>query len=576
MNGGDIVAKLLQSYGVRYLFTLCGGHISPIFVGAEKIGIRVIDTRHEVNAVFAADAVARLTGIPGVVAVTAGPGLTNTITAVKNAYLAQSPLIVFGGAAATLLKGRGALQDIDQISLMRPNVKWATGVSKVSEIAPVIKHAFKVAKSGVPGPVFIEIPVDVLYGEELVQEWYGKKSSENKPVNIKERVIQWYIRRHARKLFAGKDNVDFSVPMDQKMTIKAPKSSKIRKMASMIKRSKQPLMIIGSGAMMQPQKAKALADAVKTLGIPVYLSGMARGLLGTDHTLLMRHQRRKAIKSADLIILAGVPNDFRLDYGNHVGRRLLISINRSKEDLYKNKKPTLPILADPLDTLIEVSGQINWAGEEWNSTLQTLQSEREQQIDQQATETTNDINPIQAFRALDPLMSTDAIMVADGGDFVATASYTLKARHPLSWLDPGVFGTLGVGAGFALGAKLVYPDKDVWIIYGDGSAGYSLVEYDTFVRHNLPVISLIGNDACWTQIARDQVVILDSACAVDLEFSNYEKIGHAFGAEGEMVSDIPSLKNAVQNAHLKSRQGIPYIINARIGKTDFRKGSISI
>ena len=201
MNGGEIIAKVLQNHGVKYLFTLCGGHISPIFVSAQNIGIRVIDTRHEVNAVFAADAVARLTGIPGVAAVTAGPGLTNTITAIKNAYLAQSPLVLLGGGAATILKGRGSLQDIDQMSLMKPVVKWAARITKVKEIIPTLERAFAVAQEGVPGPVFIECPIDTLYNEELVREWYGAKSKDVPPRNIQERVVQWYINRHAKKIF---------------------------------------------------------------------------------------------------------------------------------------------------------------------------------------------------------------------------------------------------------------------------------------------------------------------------------------------------------------------------------------
>ena len=186
------------------------------------------------------------------------------------------------------------------------------------------------------------------------------------------------------------------------------------------------------------------------------------------------------------------------------------------------------------------------------------------------------INPIKLFRELDNILDDNTILIADGGDFVATSAYTLKPRSPLSWLDPGVFGTLGVGAGFALGAKLVFPEKDVWIIYGDGSAGYSLMEYDTFVRHKIPVISLIGNDACWAQIARDQVDFLNSDCAVRLEHSDYEMIGKAFGAEGMRVENMESFVQAAKEAKAKSRNGIPYIINAIIGKSDFRKGSISM
>lgn len=576
MNGGEIIAKVLQKQGVKFLFTLCGGHISPIFVSAEKIGIRVIDTRHEVNSVFAADAVSRLTGVPGVAAVTAGPGLTNTITAIKNAYLAQSPLVLLGGAAATILKGRGSLQDIDQMSMMKPNVKWAATINKVKEIVPTLEKAFAIAKEGVPGPVFVECPIDTLYGEELVRSWYGAKSKEVPPKNFQERIVQWYINRHAENLFQGKDAINFNTPA---IKVSYPKHSagQVDKVAAKIKAASKPVMLIGSGAIMNPQTANELASAVNKLGIPVYLSGMGRGLLGKENPLQMRHHRKDAIKESDLIILAGVPNDFRLDYGNHIGGRPFISINRSREDLTKNKTPTVSILADPQEFLIALASKFQGNYAQWIENLRARDNKREVNIDEQAGATVNQgINPIKLFRELDPNLDDNTILVADGGDFVATGAYTLKARAPLSWLDPGAFGTLGVGAGFALGAKLVFPEKDVWIIYGDGSAGYSLMEYDTFVRHKLPVISMIGNDACWSQIARDQVDFLKADTAMNLAYSDYQDIGKAFGAEGVKVNDLDQLRASIVEAKTVSRKGKPYIINAIIGKTEFRKGSISV
>lgn len=575
MNGGDIIATVLQNHGVKLLFTLCGGHISPIFVGAEKLGIRVIDTRHEVTSVFAADAVSRLTGIPGVAVLTAGPGLTNTITAVKNAYLAQSPLVILGGGAATILKGRGALQDIDQIKMMQPNVKWAASISKVTEIVPVIEKAFRIAQEGVPGPVFVECPIDVLYPEEMVREWYGAKSAGTTPRNLKERLIQWYVNRHAKKIFEGKNSVNVN-RKEYSLSPPAHSENQIDSVLSQIKKATKPLLLIGSGAVMNPSKATAFSDAIRKLGVPVYLSGMGRGLLGKENNLQMRHKRKEAIKESDLIILAGVPNDFRLDYGNHIGSRSFISINRSREDLNKNKRPTIGVHADPQNFLMDLSNKFHGKYESWIELLRNRDNAREKQIDTQALEQTNGINPVNLFRSLDSLLNDNTVLVVDGGDFVATSSYTLKPRAPLSWLDPGVFGTLGVGAGFALGAKLVFPEKDVWIIYGDGSAGYSLMEYDTFVRHNLPIFSVIGNDACWTQIARDQVDFLGSDCAVNLQHANYELIAHAFGAGGKRVENIEDFRQAVSEAQVKNKQGTPFIINAIIGKTDFRKGSISI
>lgn len=576
MNGGEVIAKVLHKHGVKFLFTLCGGHISPIFVGAEKLGIKVVDTRHEANAVFAADAVSRLSKVPGVVAVTAGPGVTNTVTAVKNAAMAQSPMILLGGAAATILKGRGSLQDIDQISILKSICKWSVSIKQVKDIVPIMEEAFWRAQEGVPGPVFVECPIDTLYSEELVSEWYGAKSSEMQPKNIQERVIQWYVSFHLRKLFFNKDSVDFTKPI-QKITYAQHSSTDVGNAVKMIKKAKNPLMIIGSGALLQPEKAQQLADAVERLGVPTYLSGMARGLLGRNNPLQMRHKRRDAIKKADLIILAGVPNDFRLDYGSHIGARNFISINRSKADLFLNKKPTLPIHADPLEFIIDLSIRYQGEFKNWRLDLDKLNESREKDIEERAkAEVSIGMNPLALFKKLEPMLSDDTILVADGGDFVATASYILKPSAPLSWLDPGVYGTLGVGAGFALGAKLAFPEKDVWIIYGDGSAGYSMMEYDTFQRFNLPVTSVIGNDACWTQIERDQVEYLGSDCALNLDYSDYQLIAQAFKGDGVRVDNMKDFEKAVKDAQAANAKGQSYVINAIIGKTDFRKGSISV
>lgn len=574
MNGGEIISRVLVSNGVKFLFTLCGGHISPIFVGAQKSSIRVIDTRHEATAVFAADAVGRLTGIPGVVAVTAGPGLTNTITAIKNAQMAQSPLILLGGAAATMLKGRGALQDIDQLSIIKPIVKWAVSIKKVRDIGPVMEKAFRIAQEGVPGPVFIECPIDILYPEAMVREWYGAKSKSGTE-NLKDKAIQWYIERHAKKLFEDKDKTVFNAK-PAKPKYPTHSDSHLTKAINLIQKAKRPLMILGSGAMLQPELAGQLSIAIDRLGIPVYLSGMGRGLLGRSGKLHIRHKRKEAIKEADLIILAGVPNDFRLDYGSHIGNRKFISINRSKAELFLNKKPSLPIQADPCGFLIDLSAHWEINSQEWLDTLRKRDSMRDEEIGKQSEEKINGLNPLKLLCELEHLLPEKAVLVADGGDFVATASYTLRVRQPLSWLDPGAYGTLGVGAGFAIAAALVYPDRPVWILYGDGSAGYSLMEFDTFQRHGLAISALIGNDGCWNQIARDQVEFLGSDCAVMLENSDYEKIPNAFGVEGQKVENLEVFLSAAKKALEANQQGKSFLINALIGKTDFRKGSISV
>ncbi len=576
MNGGEIVAMVLKEEQVKFLFTLCGGHISPILVSAKKAGIRVIDTRHEVNAVFAADAVARLTGIPGVVAVTAGPGITNTITAIKNAFLAQSPVVLLGGAAPTLLKGRGALQDIDQMSLMKPNVKWAMAVRRKRDIYPALKKAFLKAQEGVPGPVFVELPIDVLYEESIIRQGYSKVTST--ATSLKQRITAWYINRHLNDVF--KDGSDQRGPQ-VKGSVKTHSTVQREKVALLLASANRPVILIGSGAMMNPTLAAKLAESLTALGIPAYLSGMARGLLGKESSVQYRHHRKEALREADVVLLAGVPSDFRLDYGRNINSRAkLIGVNRSAIDLNKNRRPDLGIHADPMHFLIDLSSSVgnrhsgNW--EPWKKVLSDRETKRETVIRTETASTGQGINPVRLFLDLDKELPANAVIVADGGDFVGTSSYIVKPRRPLSWLDPGVFGTLGIGGGFALGAKLCSPDSEVYILYGDGSAAYSLMEFDTFVRHGLPVVAIIGNDASWSQIARDQIEMLKDDCGTVLASSDYEKVAHAFGAGGRKVSTLTEFHAALGEARASAKGGIPYIINAVLEKSDFRKGSLSM
>jgi acetolactate synthase-1/2/3 large subunit len=576
MDGGSRIAEVLKRNGVEFIFTLVGGHISPILVQCKRAGIRVIDTRHEVNTVFAADAVARISGIPGVAAVTAGPGVTNTITAVKNAQMAQSPLVLIGGATATLLRGRGSLQDIDQMSLIEPHVKWAARPNTLREVVPALERAFIECQIGVPGPVFVEIAVDLLYPESVVREWYAKKT-EKPNKTIAEHAMSAYIKGHLKHQFAFSEGQDIAraepvVPM-------AATSSQIKKAAKMVAGAERPVMVLGSQTMLRPKKIEALVAAVESLNIPVFLSGMARGLLGKGHALQMRHKRRNALKEADIVILSGVPNDFRLDYGAHVSRCKVISVNLSEDDLNKNRRPNLGVLGDPCEFLVELAAAIRGPAKNrdaWFETLRGRNDERDREILAMADEATDYVNPMQLCQGIEEHLSDNSVLVGDGGDFVATASYIVSPRGPYSWLDPGVFGTLGVGAGFALGAKLVRPDADVWLLYGDGAAGFSIMEYDTFARHGVPVISVVGNDAGWTQIERDQVVILQDDVACRLTYMDYHTVAEGCGARGLLMTKPGEIGSVLKKALEISRAGTPVLVNALIGKTDFRKGSISM
>jgi acetolactate synthase-1/2/3 large subunit len=574
-HGGDRVAAALQAQGVQCVFTLCGGHISPILTASKARGLRIVDCRDEATAVFAADAVARLTGIPGVAAVTAGPGLTNTITALKNAQLAQSPLVLIGGAAPTALQGRGALQDIDQRPLIAPHVKRFSKVRRVAELAPMIAAGFALAREGVPGPVCIECPVDVLYDEAIIRQWYTEAGG--KGTSLADRGLRWYLGRHVQRMFADSDR-PFEMPA-RDVPPPGPPASSIESAAAALKRAERPLMVVGSQALAIAGNANRIASAVAALGIPVYLSGMARGLLGREHPLQMRHARRKALRESDCVILAGVPCDFRLDYGRHIRRSAtLIAANRSAREARMNRRPALAAIGDA-GLFLESLAARTLDGSRWRDWIASLRQrdlERESEIDAQAAAQGEFVNPVGLFRVLDRAAHDNAIMVADGGDFVATASYIVRPRGPLSWLDPGVFGTLGVGAGFALGAAVTRPNSEVWIIYGDGACGYGLVEFDTFVRHRIPVIAVVGNDAGWTQIAREQVKMLKDDVSTVLARSDYHKVAEGFGAAGILVTRNDEVAAALEHARAVARSGKPVLVNVWLDKTDFREGSISM
>ncbi|CAG0886017.1 unnamed protein product [Darwinula stevensoni] len=437
-HGGDLVAEVLKAHGVECMFTLVGGHISPILVGAERLGIRVIDTRHEVSAVFAADAVARLSGKIGVAAVTAGPGLTNTVTAIKNAQMAESPVLLMGGAAANLWKGRGALQDIEQLKLFAPICKFTATVTSLRDIVPTLRKAIQIAQSGTPGPVFVEFPIDTLYPYEDVSE------------------------------------------------------------------------------------------------------------------------------------------------------QLIVAVNRNKEQLWKNSdlfwKPSVAAECDVGTFICQLSASL--AGFEFSCTADWVQKLRERDevtgkknIDMSEVPVDKFVNPMKLLFHLEEVLPPDSIIVVDGGDFVGTAAYILRQgpRKALGWLDPGAFGTLGVGGGFALGAKFCRPNSQVWIIYGDGSCGYSLAEVDTMKRHNLPCLAVIGNDGGWTQILREQVPRFQSSVACLLDHNDYHTVTNGYGGRGFCIKEKAEISTEIKEAmEWYEEKQVPVVINALIGKTSFREGSISV
>uniref|UniRef100_A0ABI7ZWL7 IlvB acetolactate synthase like n=1 Tax=Felis catus TaxID=9685 RepID=A0ABI7ZWL7_FELCA len=599
-HGGENVAAVLRAHGVRFLFTLVGGHISPILVACEKLGIRVVDTRHEVTAVFAADAVARLTGTVGVAAVTAGPGLTNTVTAVKNAQIAQSPVLLLGGAASTLLQNRGALQAIDQMALFRPLCKFCASVRRVRDIVPTLRAAMVAAQSGTPGPVFVELPVDVLYPYFIVQK---EMVPAKPPKGLVARLVTWYLENHLANLFAGawEPRPEGPLPLD----IPQASPQQVQRCVEILSRAKRPLVVLGSQALLPPTPADRLRTAVETLGIPCFLGGMARGLLGRNHPLHIRQNRSAALKKADVVLLAGIVCDFRLSYGRVLSRSSkIIIVNRNRKEMLMNSdmfwKPQEAVQAflcsasarRPKDiapqrrlhgalvssrgvallhsssgrstvaagdvgsfvvTLAEgLKGQ-TWASD-WAEELRQADRQKEQTFREKAlTPVGQHLNPVRVLQLVEEILPDNTILVVDGGDFVGTAAHLVQPRGPLRWLDPGAFGTLGVGAGFALGAKLCRPDAEI------------------------PVIALVGNDAGWTQISREQVPCLGSNVACGLAYTDYHKAAMGLGAQGLLLSrEKDQVVEVLRDAQQQCRDGHPVVVNILIGRTDFRDGSIAV
>lgn len=501
-HGGDLVAEVLKAHNIEFIFCLSGGHISPFLVSSQRLGIRVVDVRHEVNAVFAADAVGRLSGSPGVAAVTAGPGVTNTVTAVQNAKMAQSPLVLLGGAAATLMQGRGALQDIDHMAIMGPICKQTYSCRTVRDVVPMLRAAFREARGGVPGPVFVELPLDVLYSvlemlpeagtherlrakdvvgdaaklaravvprEALQRGLSAQQYVESKPGDAPVMVEVPAARQpglaartaHAllrSRLHAGAHDVayDFS-PLP--FAVPQPRPADVAKVAELLRGATRPLFVLQSQCMLHgPSGADALARRLEALGAPCFLGGMSRGLLGRNSPVQVRQQRGVAIKKADVVVLLGVSVDFRLGYGRSFPSGTpVVYVNRSDQLLNSDLfwSPAVAALADPalfvaaLAEALGGSGRPEWAA--WTTELKAADEAKEAANAAMARQPAlgrNDkagtalVNPLKMCFELDAGLHDDTILVTDGGDIVSTASYIVAPRGPLTWLDPGAYGTL--------------------------------------------------------------------------------------------------------------------------------------
>jgi len=538
VHGGRLVSKALARHGVTHLFTLCGGHIQAIYDGCLDDGIRVVDVRHEQTAGHAADAWARVTGKPGVCAVTAGPGVTDTVTAVANAQRAGIPLIVIGGAGPRLLADMGSLQDMNHVELMRPVTKWSVSVPSTDRIAEYIDAAFRIAQGNVPGPVFLEMPLDLL-------------------MNF------------------GDDAPPATVPFDEPPR-PAGNPHAIARAAAMLREAERPMFIVGTQLRWSPRKdiLRAFADAIDA---PYFLNGMARGGLPHAHPNFFARSRRVALGQTDLCVVLGTPFDFRLEYGRAVnpGARV-VQIDLDGNEIGRNRKVDVAIHGDSglvLEQLLAEVKEKRLPG--WIGAMRAAEDKSRAKMQPEIDATTDPPNPLRVCDEIGKRLGKEDIVIGDGGDFVATAANVIKLEWPQLWMDPGPLGTLGVGPGYAMAAKLARPGARVVLIYGDGSFGFNAAEFEALARQRIPVISIIGNDAAWMQIRRGQVDLYgaERSPATALEYTRYEKVVEALGGVGYWVEKMADLGPALDAAFAADK---PSCVNVKIATSEFRKGAISV
>lgn len=546
IHGGRVVAKALKAENVSFVFTLCGGHVMPIYDGCVDEGIGVIDVRHEQTAGHAADGWARVTGKPGVAIVTAGPGLTDAVTGVASAHRANIPMVIIGGQGPRNFADMGSLQDMNHVELMRPITKWSVAVPEGRRLAEYVSMAFRIATTGLPGPVFLEMPIDQLFSsfEESDIEFPTKYRTQAAP---------------------GGDPTYVQTAFD------------------LLSKAERPVALVGSQVRWSPYKESYL-DFVETFGMPIYVNGMGRGSLPPDHPNFFAQTRKPALKKADVVMIFGTPLDFRLGYGRDTHFNpdaAVIQVDLDGAEIGRNRPIECGIVGDSgvvmgqLAALAKEQGYTPAMVKPWLDEIRQLETDKRAATQSQRESDAHPIDPMRACQEIANAFGPDTTYVGDGGDFVATAAAVLPICGWGHWLDPGPLGTLGVGPGYAMAAKLARPDSPVVIVYGDGSFGLHGLEFEAMVRQKINVIGIIGNDAAWQQIRRGQVQIYgeERAVATGLAFTRYDKVVEALGGHGEYVERPEEIGPAIGRA---LAAGKPGLINIKIGRSEFRKDAISI
>jgi acetolactate synthase-1/2/3 large subunit len=540
-HGGILAGRTFKQMGVECIFTLCGGHIMPIYVGCVEQGISIIDVRHEQSAAHAADAWARLNpGNVGVAVVTAGPGVTDAVTGVANAWRANSPMLLIGGQGPFANLHRGSLQEMDHVALMKPITKWAGACYDTARIPEFIEIAIRHAVTGIPGPVFLEIPMDVLMREV---------PDEEAPI----------------------PRIRTTPPLI------APQAVEIQRALDVLEQSERPVLMAGTSVKWSAAQPALQAFLEKTR-IPAYTNGMGRGTIPAGSPLLFNRTRRDAIKECDCIILAGCVLDFRMNFGANIpADAKIIQLEMDNLLIGQNRHTDVALVGNLSCTLEEMSSLCEAENRtiDFSARSAELRSREDELAEALAGEQHSDAVPIEMSRFCAEVAEfvggdDEMIVIGDGGDVVAQSAKVVPIPRNGMWMDPGPLGTLGVGAPFALAAQTTYPDRKVLVIFGDGSFGLNGMEFETAVRFRLPIVGIVGNDAAWGQMMRPQGAMYGEHVAVMLEYTRYDKMVEALGGHGEHVTEPDQIQPALERAFAS---GKPALVNVELKRdTDYKGG----
>lgn len=513
--GGHVIARQLKAEGTTCIFTLCGGHIAPIYDGCLREGIDIIDTRHEQAAVHAADGWSRLTRGCGVAVITAGPGVTDGVTGVANAFQASIPLLVLGGASELRFKGKGALQEMEQTSLLAPITKASFTATDPRRLAEYIRTGVRIATSGVPGPVFIELPFDVLTAQVTDPQF---------------------------------------PPPPRPWPAQPGDPLGITAAAALIAAADKPMIFAGSQVYWDAAWGELLAFAERAQ-VPVFTNAMGRGCIDSRHPLAFSQARKNAFRGTDLAIILGTPLDFRVGYGAGINAKAkIVQIERDPTKVAQNRDTDVAILGDARSVLAQLTAAVPAATGRtaaWIEELRGAETKAHGKLLEHAASDARPINHYRLAKAISEVIDDDTILIGDGGDCVALGAKLLHRNKPGTWMDPGPLGCLGIGAPFALAAKKLHPDKKVLVLSGDGSFGLNGFDFETAIRWNLPMCVVVANDAAWGQIRGPQVMIFGAARspATKLAPTRYDKVVEAFGGKGYHVEDpadlVPTLRAAL-------------------------------